>query len=172
MHQLVRTVAFLAPERARGSGASAAADIYSLAAVMCLSAGAPMPSGLSTLGVVNALANQTWAPQVPAVYHEPYRGLLTRMLSNDETQRPSAREVADLLGRPAAAIPTIPEMPAIVLPKGFVMPRSQIVDTPADVETHADAADAADAAAPHVEDEATRERSADHPRREERSAGR
>lgn len=116
MHQLVRTAPFMAPERARGGPPSPECDVYGLAAVMCLAGGSTMPPAGTTLSVVHAIVSGDWAPTVPAVFHEPYRGLLTRMLSRDPAQRPSAREVADLLGKPAGAIPTIPEMPAIVLP--------------------------------------------------------
>ncbi len=120
MHMLVRTAPYLAPERARGSAPSTEGDVYGLAAVMCLAAGAPLPPAGTTLSVVHSIVSGAWAPSVPAVFHEPYRSLLVRMLEREPAKRPSAREVADLLGRPPAAVPTIPEMPAIVLPKGAV----------------------------------------------------
>src|SRR6185295_11162217 len=43
MHMLVRTAPFLSPERARGGAPSAESDVYALAAVMCLAAGAKPP---------------------------------------------------------------------------------------------------------------------------------
>ncbi|MBL8951826.1 MAG: protein kinase [Myxococcaceae bacterium] len=120
MHMLVRTAAYLAPERARGSEPSVEGDVYGLAAVICLAAGAPMPPTGTTLSLVHAIVSGSWSVAVPAVFHEPYKSLLARMLDREPSKRPGAREVADLLGKPAAAVPTIPEMPAIVLPKGAV----------------------------------------------------
>ncbi len=116
MHQLVRTAHFLPPERACGGGASAEGDVYALAAVMCIAGGARLPHTATTLAVVHKIANNEWAPEVPAVFREPYRSLLLRMLDTEPQLRPTAREVADLLAKPVAGIPTIPEMPAIVLP--------------------------------------------------------
>lgn len=122
MHQLVRTAPFLSPERARGGAPSPEGDVYGLAAVMCLVGGAPLPPAGTTLSVVHAIVAGEWAPVVPPLFHEPFRSLLMRMLSREPLKRPGAREVADLLGKPAAAIPTIPEMPAIVLPAGIGAP--------------------------------------------------
>jgi hypothetical protein len=116
MHMLVRTAHFLPPERACGGGASAEGDVYSLAAVMCIAAGARLPQAQSTLGIVYKIANHEWAPEVPAMFREPYRSLLLRMLDTEPGVRPTAREVADLLAKPVAGIPTIPEMRAIPMP--------------------------------------------------------
>src|SRR5205814_212435 len=91
-------------------------DVYALAAVMCIAAGARLPKAQTTLAVVHKIATNEWAPEVPATFHEPYRSLLLRMLDTEPGIRPTAREVADLLAKPVAPMATIPEMPAIVVP--------------------------------------------------------
>jgi hypothetical protein len=117
MHMLVRTAHYLPPERACGTGASAEGDVYSLAAVMCIAGGARLPQTQTTLSIVHKIANNEWAPEVPAVFRDPYRKLLLRMLDTEPAERPTAREVADMLAKPVAGIPTLPEMPAIVFPQ-------------------------------------------------------
>ncbi|MBK7864393.1 MAG: protein kinase [Archangiaceae bacterium] len=115
MHQLVRTAPFLAPERARGGQPSAEADVYALGAVMCLAAGARPPPHGTTLAVIHAVVTGEWVPEVPPVFLKPLEGMLTRMLSREPERRPTAREVADLFGKPVPAHPTIPELPMVVL---------------------------------------------------------
>src|SRR5262249_44799205 len=51
------------------------------------------------------------------------------MLDTEPGVRPTAREVADMLARPVAGIPTIPEMPAIVVP-------SHLMQKPATATMH------------------------------------
>lgn len=120
MHQLVRTAPFLAPERARGSGASAQSDVYSLAALMCLAGGAPLPMVSTTLAAVHAIATGHWSPQVPTSFAAPVQQLLHRMLLPNELSRPSAREVADALASPNTFSTTLPELAALRLPRDFV----------------------------------------------------
>jgi serine/threonine protein kinase len=117
MHQLVRTAPFLSPERARGGGPTPECDVYALAAVMCLAAGARPPPIGTTLSVVHAVVTGEWAPVVPAVFSKSVHGLLSRMLAREAAKRPTAREAADLLlGRSTTTVPTIPELPVVVVP--------------------------------------------------------
>jgi eukaryotic-like serine/threonine-protein kinase len=116
MQQLVKTAAFLSPERARGAGASAQSDVYALGAVLCLAAGAPRPSSSTTLGMVYEVANGDWAPEVPDIFPDSLRAMVTRMVAMDPGARPQAREVAETFSRPVAAMPTLREMKAVSLP--------------------------------------------------------
>ncbi|MCC6337167.1 MAG: protein kinase [Myxococcales bacterium] len=118
MQNLVKTAPFLAPERARGEGASQASDVYALGAVLCVAAGAPLPVASTTLGVVNQVATGAWTPRVPMVLPEPYRSTLALMVSEDPSARPPADEVAAIFAElpPAASLPTVPEFPVVKLP--------------------------------------------------------
>ncbi|MFT3840555.1 MAG: protein kinase [Myxococcaceae bacterium] len=115
MHQLVRTAAFLAPERARGEKPTSASDVYALAAIACIAGGSPKPQSETTLGVVHQVAMGTFRPKVPASMSEPHKGMLERMLSADPKARPSAQVVADVFAPPSNT-PTLREMPAISWP--------------------------------------------------------
>jgi serine/threonine protein kinase len=123
MQNLTRTAAYLAPERAKGSGASMEGDVYSLATVLCVMAGAPLPAASTTLGVVHLVASHTWMPRVPPAIPDPWRGILKRMLSMDLSARPSAREVARVFATDLThntKTPTLPEMPLVRLPPGLL----------------------------------------------------
>jgi hypothetical protein len=124
MHQLVRTAAFLAPERARGEKPTAASDVYALAAIICIAGGSPKPVSDTTLGVVHQVANGTFKPKPPASMSEPHRGMLERMLSSDPKARPSAQIVADVFAPPSNT-PTLREMPAIAWPPAPVAATAQ-----------------------------------------------
>lgn len=166
MHQLVRTAPFLSPERARGAAPSAEGDVYALAAVLCLAGGAQAPASQSTLGVVHLVATHGWAPTVPSRFVESMRRMLERMLDREPARRPSAREVADLFGRPAA-LPTVPEMQAIRLPPEVlaqalaqkpveVLDARASVSAPARAAAEAEADDAVDAQASFSDADALR----------------
>jgi hypothetical protein len=118
MQNLVKTAPFLAPERARGEGASQASDVYALGAVLCVAAGAPLPVAATTLGVVYQIATGAYSPRVPTVLPDPYRSMLARMVAADPAKRPTAAEVAEVFAElPApAALPTVPEFPVVKLP--------------------------------------------------------
>lgn len=120
MQQLVKTAPFLAPERARGGGASEQADVYALGAVLCLAGGAPRPSAPTTLGLVYEVANGDWAPEVPDMFPDSLRAMVTRMVAMDPNARPRAREVAETFARPVQAMPTLREMKAVALPEAAV----------------------------------------------------
>jgi hypothetical protein len=118
MQNLVKTAAFLSPERARGEGASQAGDVYALGVVLCVAAGAPLPSGATTLAMVHQVATGAWAPRVPTQLPDAWREVLSRMLASEPSARPSAAEVAKAFAEAPShtALPTVPEMPAVKLP--------------------------------------------------------
>lgn len=118
MQNLVKTAPFLSPERARGEGASQAGDVYALGAILCVAAGAPLPSSSTTLAVVHLVAAGTWMPQVPESMPEPWRSMVARMISRDPAQRPTAADVALAFARVPNQnmMPTVPEMAAVKLP--------------------------------------------------------
>jgi alkylphosphonate utilization operon protein PhnA len=122
MQNLVKTAPYLAPERARGDGASCEADVYSLGVLLCVAAGAPLPVATTTLGVVHQVANVSWAPRVPSLLPDPWRAMLTRMVSVDAALRPTAAQVAQVFAeRPMpVALPTVPEFPAVQLPPALL----------------------------------------------------
>lgn len=102
--QLVRMAPFLPPERARGGAASTAADVYALAAVLCLAGGGRQPPSTSTLGTVYQLASGQWTPSVPESAPGDFQALLRQMLNADPALRPTARQVADALAGPPGSI--------------------------------------------------------------------
>ncbi|MBM4781347.1 MAG: protein kinase [Archangiaceae bacterium] len=152
MQNLPRTAAYLSPERAKGSGSSMSGDVYSLGAVLCAIAGAPLPTAQTTLGVVHLVASGEWTPRVPTTIPDPWRTMIVRMVATNPELRPSAREVATAFSRPPAPamLPTVPEMPAVRLPPELMaaaeaMARKPVVIEPLPV-VEPGAAAAADAA--------------------------
>jgi hypothetical protein len=127
MRQLMHMASFIAPERARGCPASAAADVYALGAVLCVAAGAPLPPEETTLAVVHRIATGQWTPHVPASIPADLKGVLEQMLRADPHGRPTAREAVALLQTPAGSAPApqlaiAPAAPAI--PEAAVPPRT------------------------------------------------
>ena len=118
MQNLVKTAPYLAPERARGEGASQAGDVYALGAILCVSAGAPLPTAPTTLGVVHLVADGQWVPRVPESLPERWRSMLSRMVSVDAAARPSSAEVALAFAHVPTqnSLPTVPELQAVRLP--------------------------------------------------------
>lgn len=118
MQNLVKTAPYLAPERARGEGASQSGDVYALGAILCIAGGAPLPAGQTTLSVVHMVGAGEWAPRVPSSLPEQWRTMLERMVSPDAAKRPSSAEVALEFARVPSQnmLPTVPEMPAVRLP--------------------------------------------------------
>jgi serine/threonine protein kinase len=118
MRQLMHMASFIAPERARGCPASAAADVYALGAVLCVAAGAPLPPEDTTLAVVHRIATGQWTPHVPAPLPQDLKQVLERMLRPEPQERPTARDaVALLLAPPVAESPSAsaPALPAVAL---------------------------------------------------------
>ncbi|MFZ5444557.1 MAG: protein kinase domain-containing protein [Myxococcota bacterium] len=122
MQNLVKTAPYLAPERARGEGASQASDVYALGAILCVSGGAPLPQASTTLGVVNLIASGEWTPRVPSTLPEPWRAMIERMVAREPSERPTAREVATAFSTVPgqSSLPTVPEMPAVRLPPEII----------------------------------------------------
>lgn len=119
MQNLTKTAPFLAPERARGEGASPAADVYALGAVLCIAGGAPLPTAPTTLGVVNLVSTGEWTPRVPESLPAEWKTMLSRMVARNPAARPTAGDVALAFARvptPTAAAPTL-EMQATQLPQ-------------------------------------------------------
>ncbi len=118
MQNLVKTAAFLSPERARGEAATRAGDVYGLGVVLCVAAGAPLPSGATTLGLVHQVATGQWVPRVPAQLPDAWREVIAGMLASEPSARPSADEVARAFADVPShtALPTVPEFPAVKLP--------------------------------------------------------
>lgn len=118
MQNLVKTAPYLSPERARGEGASQAGDVYALGVILCVSAGAPVPSAPTTLGVVHLVAAGQWVPRVPPSVPERWAKMLERMISVDPSARPSSAEVAQAFAHVPTqnALPTVPELQAVRLP--------------------------------------------------------
>ncbi len=149
MQNLPRTAAYLAPERARGSGSSMPGDVYSLGAVLCAIAGAPLPTAQTTLGVVHLVSSGEWMPRVPTTIPDPWRSIIVRMVSTNPSDRPSARDVATAFARPPAPamLPTVPEMPAVRLPPEMMAAAEALARKPMTLKpTEPGAAAAADAA--------------------------
>lgn len=118
MQNLVKTAPYLSPERARGEGASQAGDVYALGAILCVSAGAPLPTASTTLGVVHLVAAGEWVPRVPASLPERWATTLSKMIAADPAARPTAAEVAAAFAEVPTqnALATVPELQAVRLP--------------------------------------------------------
>ncbi|MDP2270134.1 MAG: protein kinase [Archangium sp.] len=122
MQNLPKTAPYLSPERARGEGASQAGDVYALGAILCVSAGAPLPTAPTTLGVVNLISSGQWVPRVPASLPERWATMLSRMVSVDPAARPSSLEVALAFAHVPGqnSLPTVPELQAVKLPPEII----------------------------------------------------
>ncbi len=118
MQNLVKTAPYLSPERARGEGASQEGDVYALGVILCVSAGAPLPTAPTTLGVVHKVAAGQWVPRVPASLPQRCATMLSQMISADPSARPTAAQVAAAFAEvpPQHALATVPELQAVRLP--------------------------------------------------------
>ncbi len=122
MQNLPKTAPYLSPERARGEGASQAGDVYALGAILCVSAGAPLPTAPTTLGVVNLISSGQWVPRVPASLPERWALMLSRMVAVEASARPSSLEVALAFANVPGqnSMPTVPELQAVKLPPEII----------------------------------------------------
>ena len=134
LKQLVRTVATMAPERARGGPLSAEGDVYSLGAVLAYSAGSRQPPSTSTLALVHAIATGNFKPQIPPALPPAYQNMLARMLATHASGRPSMREVEDFFAAPLdtslSSAPS-PDTPSPDTPSpGILSPDTPSLDIP------------------------------------------
>jgi serine/threonine protein kinase len=117
---LAGTPAYLAPELARGAAPAPPSDVFSLGAtIYAMTEGEP-PFGKSTndLGLLYKVARGETRPPIRS---GPLTGLLVRLLANEPSQRPSARQAAEELKAIAAGqVATVTR----VIPPGPVPPRS------------------------------------------------
>ncbi|WP_090095313.1 serine/threonine-protein kinase [Lentzea jiangxiensis] len=112
---LAGTPAYLAPELARGAEPAPASDVFSLGAtIYAMTEGEP-PFGKSTndLGLLYKVARGETRPPLRS---GPLTGLLTRLLANEPSQRPTAGQAAEELkaiasGAPVPVTRVIPPRP-------------------------------------------------------------
>ncbi|HEX7302468.1 serine/threonine-protein kinase [Lentzea sp.] len=101
---LAGTPAYLAPELARGAEPAPPSDVFSLGAtIYAMTEGEP-PFGKSTndLGLLYKVARGETRPPARS---GPLTGLLTRLLANEPSQRPTAAQAAAELKAIAAGVP-------------------------------------------------------------------
>jgi hypothetical protein len=111
---VVGTAAYLAPEQVRGDAAAPPADVYALGLVLieALTGERAYPHA-SGIGAV--MARLVEPPKIPESVGPVWTGLLTRMVSSDPTERPTAREVAVVaadLRKAARSAPLVAQVPA------------------------------------------------------------
>ncbi|MFD4643742.1 protein kinase [Lentzea sp. NPDC058436] len=112
---LAGTPAYLAPELARGAEPAPPSDVFSLGAtIYAMTEGEP-PFGKSTndLGLLYKVARGETRPPMRS---GPLTGLLTRLLANEPSQRPTAAQAAEELkaiaaGQPVPTTRVIPPRP-------------------------------------------------------------
>ncbi|WP_330272941.1 protein kinase [Lentzea sp. NBC_00516] len=112
---LAGTPAYLAPELARGAAPAPPSDVFSLGAtIYAMTEGEP-PFGKSTndLGLLYKVARGETRPPMRS---GPLTGLLTRLLANEPSQRPTAAQAAEELkaiasGAPVPVTRVIPPRP-------------------------------------------------------------
>ncbi len=91
--QLPQMVSYLAPERFKGLEPTAASDVYSLAVLLCIAAGADPAPGESALERIHRVTTLAWRPTLPL--HLPQvHTLLIRMMATDPGRRPAMRDVS------------------------------------------------------------------------------
>ena len=101
----IGALSYIAPEKIEGRQTDAAADLWSLGAVLYTAVeGRPPFDGSTLTALVAAILARDPAPTVHA---GPLAGLLTRTLAKDPAQRPTATAIAQELGSylPTAPVP-------------------------------------------------------------------
>ena len=127
--QMVGTVSYMAPERfdpADGRPVTASADIFAWGAVVAFAATGRTPFAADS-AAATAMRILTQEPDLTGV-PEPLRGLVARTLVKEPGDRPTARELLDLLlaggasGVPPMPVPTVEtdRMPVPVRAEGVV----------------------------------------------------
>jgi serine/threonine protein kinase len=115
--QMVGTVAYMAPERfdpAYGSQVTAAADVFAWGAVVAYAASGRTPFGGDS-APATAMRILTQPPDLtglPASLRDPVQ----RALSKEPTDRPTARQLLDMLLAGAAAMPVSPAAATVIPP--------------------------------------------------------
>jgi serine/threonine protein kinase len=102
--QLLKSAAYLSPERARGGEPSAEADVYGLGVVLCVAAGMPLPAGLSTMALIHQVATGQWRASPPAELPTALSEAIRALLDVAPLGRPHPARAAELLGSVASAL--------------------------------------------------------------------
>ncbi|MGQ0508492.1 MAG: protein kinase domain-containing protein [Myxococcaceae bacterium] len=113
----------LAPEVARGDRSSPAADIYGLAALLCLAGGSPPPFGESALSILHQVATGFWRPRIPPHATGGLRRALELMLDPAPNRRPGAEKCVKLLERWHEDVP----FTAVVAARAKQQPRGRVI---------------------------------------------
>ena len=118
---MIGSVAFMAPEVARGDLAGSESDVYSLGATLftAVEGHPPFADDVVTPGSLRMLSRLITLPAPPAAHGGPLTEAVSRMMAGDPTQRPTAGEVQRALATLIAdqTLPThLPGLPVRVGP--------------------------------------------------------
>ncbi|WP_063797577.1 serine/threonine-protein kinase [Saccharothrix sp. NRRL B-16348] len=104
---LAGTLAYLAPELARGADPTPASDLFSLGATLyaLVEGRPPFGGGDNDLGMLHRIAG---GRVVPPTRSGPLTGVLTRLLANDPAARPRAEQASRELAALTGSAPTQP----------------------------------------------------------------
>jgi len=98
---IVGTMAYVAPEQARGVVPAPAADIYAFGLLLIEALTGERPFG-DVEGIGTVMARLSAAPEIPASLHPSWQGLLRGMTAIRPDDRPTALEVVEAASRLAA----------------------------------------------------------------------
>jgi len=98
---IVGTMAYVAPEQARGVVPAPAADIYAFGLMLIEALTGERPFGHAE-GIATVMARLSAAPEIPASLHPSWQGLLRGMTAIRPDDRPTALEVVEAASRLAA----------------------------------------------------------------------
>ncbi|MBW9093219.1 protein kinase [Microbacterium jejuense] len=98
---IVGTMAYVAPEQARGVAPAPAADIYAFGLLLIEALTGERPFG-DLEGIGTVMARLSAAPEIPASLHPSWQGLLRGMTAMRPDDRPTALEVVQAASRLAA----------------------------------------------------------------------
>ncbi|MBD3942846.1 protein kinase [Microbacterium sp. NEAU-LLC] len=98
---IVGTMAYVAPEQARGDVPAPAADIYAFGLLLIEALTGARPFG-DVEGIATVMARLSAAPEIPASLHPSWQGLLRGMTAIRPDDRPTALEVVQAAARLAA----------------------------------------------------------------------
>ncbi len=98
---IVGTMAYVAPEQARGVPPAPAADIYAFGLLLIEALTGERPFG-DAEGIATVMARLSAAPEIPASLHPSWQGLLRGMTAIRPDDRPTALEVVAAASRLAA----------------------------------------------------------------------